>query len=298
MAYASEAGHTLLDRRLYLPQAWFDEAHRARWRKCGIPRDVTFQTTPEWGAEMIDAVMEAGVVPFQWVTMDEGYGRAPHLLDRIHAHGKYFFAEVPRKTRVWHRRPAVVPPGPPPLRGGRRPTRSHLAPQARSAQRVDQLAHGLRGKHWHRYIVHEGTKGPMAIEVAAVRVSMVEDSLPGRDEWLVIRRPSGKSTAHSWKYYRCNAPQHTSLKTLARLTAWRWPVETVIQECKGDLGLDQYEVRGWVGWHHHTTLTMLSHHFLVELRVAISGAARPSRCPRCENCFKGCCPNGSSTMRQ
>jgi len=272
LAYASEAGQTLLDRRLYLPKEWFDEAHRERWRKCGIPQDTTFHTTPELGAEMIDAVIAAAVVPFQWVTMDEGYGRAPHLLDRIHAHGKYFFAEVPRSTRAWRSRPKVVPPGPPPATG-RHPTETYLAPDAPAAQRVEHLAQALPKKHWQPFIVHEGTKGPIAVEVAALRVVMVDDALPGRAEWLVIRRPIGKGTPAGWKFFRCNAPKRTALKTLARLTAWRWPVETVIEECKGELGLDHYEVRNWTGWHHHTAMTMLSHHFLVELRVEMEADA-------------------------
>jgi SRSO17 transposase len=266
LAYASEVGQTLLDRRLYLPKKWFKDAHRERWRKCGIPEDTTFHTTPELGAAMIDALLETGAVPFQWVTMDEGYGRAPHLLDRIHAHNKYFFAEVPRHTRVWRIRPKVVPPGPPPATG-RHPTVTYLAPEAPAAQRVDQLAPALPQRRWKPFIVHEGTKGPIAVEVAAVRVVMVADALPGRSEWLVIRRPLGQHPLKTWKFFRCNAPKRTSLKTLARLTAWRWPVETVIEECKGELGLDDYEVRNWTGWHHHTALTMLSHQFLVELRV-------------------------------
>ncbi len=272
LGYASEAGATLLDRRLFLPQEWFDQAHRNRWVKCRIPPETPFRSKPTLGAEMVDALLTAGTVPFQWVTMDEGFGRAPHLLDRIHAQNKYFFAEVPRATRAWCRRPAVVPPGPPPGTG-RPPTVSYLAPDAPAAQRVEHLAQALPHKHWQRYIVHEGTKGPLAIEIAARRVVMVEDGLPGRTEWLVIRRPLGKSAPDSWKYYRSNAPKRTALKTLARLTAWRWPIETVIEECKDELGFDQYEVRGWLGWHHHTTMTMLSHHFLVELRVEMADDA-------------------------
>lgn len=269
LAYASEAGATLLDRRLYLPEEWFDEAHRERWKKCGIPKDTPFRSKPTLGAEMVEAVLTGGSVPFQWVTMDEGFGQAPHLLDRIHAQNKSFFAEVPRSTRAWPTRPKVVPPGPP-RATGRPPTVTHLAPKAPASRRVEHLAQAVSKKHWRRYIVHEGTKGPLAIEVAALRVTMVDDGLPGRDEWLVIRRPIGKGATDAWKYYRSNAPQRTSVKTLARLTAWRWPVETVIEECKDELGLDQYEVRGWVGWHHHTTMTMLSHHFLVELRVEMA----------------------------
>ncbi len=272
LAYASEAGATLLDRRLFLPEEWFDDAHRDRWVKCGIPRETPFRTKPTLGAEMVEALLTNGRVPFQWVSMDEGFGQVPYLLDRIHAQTKYFFAEVPCSTRAWRRRPRLLPPGPAPATG-RPPTRSHLAPGTPPTQPVEALAHRLPAREWQRFIVHEGTKGPMAVEVAAIRVTMVADGMPGRDEWLVIRRPLRADAATPWKYYRTNAPQRTSLKTLARLTAWRWPVETVIEECKDELGLDHYEVRGWVGWHHHTTMTLLSHAFLVELRVEMAEEA-------------------------
>ena len=274
LAYASAVGHTLLDRRLYLHKEWFEEAHRERWHKCGIPEQVTFQTKPELGREMIEAVTRAGVVPFQWVAMDEGYGRAPQLLNQIQAGNKYFFAEIDCDTRAWRYRPAVLAPGPAP-RTGRPPTRRHLAPGAAAAQRVDHLARTLPRKQWQRCVIHEGSKGPLVVEIAAVRVVMVEEGLPGRSEWLVIRRPADPDSETPWKYYRSNAPKQTPFKTLARLTAWRWPVETTIEECKGELGLDHYEVRGWVGWHHHTTMTMLSHHFLVKLRVEL-GAEAPA----------------------
>jgi SRSO17 transposase len=274
LAYASEVGHTLLDRRLYLPKEWFDEAHQERWHKCGIPEDVTFQTKPELGWAMVEAVLQRGAVPFQWVAMDEGFGRATHLLNHIHSANKYFFAEIACNTRAWRHRPKVVPPGPPPLTG-RPPTLPRLAPGAPAAQRVDQLAWALPRKQWQRCVIHEGTKGPMVVEIAAVRVVMVEEGLPGREEWLVIRRPVGQAAPTAWKYYRCNAPQQTPFKTLARLTGWRWPVETTIEECKGELGFDHYEVRGWVGWHHHTTMTLLAHHFLVRLRVEM-GAEAPA----------------------
>lgn len=275
LAYASEIGHTLLDRRLYLPQAWFEAEHRARWVKCGIPNEVTFQTKPELGWALVEGVLQRDRVPFQWVAMDEGFGRATPLLNQIHAANKYFFAEIPCDTRAWRHRPKVLPPGPPPP-SGRPPTQFHLAPGAPAAQRVDHWARALPRKHWQRCIIHEGTKGPIVVEIAAVRVVMVQDSLPGREEWLVIRRPVGKAASSGWKYYRCNAPKPTPFKMLARLTAWRWPIETTIEECKNELGFDHYEVRGWVGWHHHTTMTLLSHHFLVRLRVEL-GPDAPAR---------------------
>lgn len=265
LVYASGRGATLLDRRLYLPKEWFAEDPRARWQRCGIPTDIAFQTRPELGGAMIEAVGEAGVVPFRWVTMDEGYGKSPTLLNRIHQKNKWFFAEIPRITRGWHQRPKVILPAASPT--GRPPTQRRLASGEPTSQRVDQLAAALPPKAWQAFIIHEGSKGPLGVEVTAVRVVMAEDDLPGREEWLVIRRASSRQPMKQWKFYRSNAPALTALTTLARMTAWRWPVETVIEECKGELGFDHYEVRGWRGWHHHTTLTMLAHHFLVQLRV-------------------------------
>jgi SRSO17 transposase len=273
LAYASERGATLLDRRLYLPREWFDEAHQKRWQKCGIPEAVTFQTKPELGAAMIQQVAAEGIVPFRWVAMDEGYGAAGHLLDAIHRENKLFFAEMPRDKHAWRRRPKIIPPL---VRAatGRPPTRTHLAPDAPAPQRVDELAAQRRPSDWQRFIVQEGSKGPLEVEIAVLRVVMADEELPGRDEWLVVRRPVGASQPQ-WKFFRSNAPADTALTTLARMTAWRWPVESVIEECKGELGLDHYEVRGWVGWHHHTTMTFLAHHFLVRLRVN-RGIAAPA----------------------
>jgi SRSO17 transposase len=274
LAYASELGATLLDRRLYLPREWFDADHRERWQKCGIPEDVTFQTKPALGAAMLQAVMGEGGVPFRWVTMDEGYGTAGYLLDLIHRENKLFFAEIPRDKQAWLHRPKLVSP---PVRAstGRPPTRTHLAPAAPPAQRVDAIATQRRLAHWQRFIIHEGSKGPLEVEILARRVVMAAEELPGREEWLVVRRPVADLIVKHWKFYRSNASAGTPLTTLARMTAWRWPVESVIEECKGELGLDHYEVRGWVGWHHHTTLTLLAHHFLVRLRVKM-GAQAPA----------------------
>lgn len=271
LVYASEVGFTLVDRHLYLPEEWFRPESRERWQRCGIPETVTFRTRPELGAEMIRTVCERGVLPFRWVAMDEGFGKSPNLLTQIQAENRWFFAEIPRITRAWRQRPNVVSP----TLGsrGRPPTRAHLAPQAPTAQRVDDLAAALPRTAWHTFIIHEGSKGPVQVEIAAVRVVMAEDDLPGRDEWLVVRRRHAQQPRAAWKFYRSNAPADVSLKTLARMTAWRWPVETVIEECKGELGFDHYEVRSWRGWQHHTTLTLLAHHFLVRLRVQMGHEA-------------------------
>jgi SRSO17 transposase len=273
LAYASERGQTLLDRRLYLPDEWFDDDHRERWAKCGIP-DVGMQTKPELGWAMLETLLARAVVPFSTVAMDASFGRDTHLLNQIAAANKQYFAAVDRSLMVWLKRPQVVEPSGE-SSGGRPPTRMHLAPEAATPMRVDLLVQSWRRARWKRVIVREGSKGPLAVEIAMQRVVCREDALPARDEWLIVRRASAQQPLRDWKFFRSNAPADTPFNRLARLTAWRWPIETVIEECKGELGLDHYEVRGWRGWHHHLTMTMLAHHFLVGLRVDM-GAEAPA----------------------
>ena len=81
---------------------------------------------------------------------------------------------------------------------------------------------------------------------------------------MVIRRKvSGSAEETEWKFYLSNAPLETPLSTFVRVSGMRWPIETCFAECKGELGMDHYELRFWRGWHHHMTLVILAHHFLV-----------------------------------
>ena len=174
-----------------------------------------------------------------------------------------YMAEVPHSTRGWRKRPHIaIPPAAP---QGRSPTHARLVPGSPKPQRIDAPAKTLPGKAWQRFTLQEGTKGPVVVEIAAISVTTVQDRLPGREEWFVLRWRPGY--VHELKTYRCNAPADTPLETLARMTAMRWPVETCNEDAKTELGIDHYEVRGWKGWHHHMTMTFLSHLFLVHLRV-------------------------------
>ena len=268
LAYASSKGHTLLDRRLYLPEEWLDTAHAERREKCGVPDKLPFQTRPALAWQMLQALANDQVVPFQWVAMDAAFGRDLKLLNQVEKQGKFYFAEIDCSTLVWKQWPAVVSPlFSAPL--GRPPTRERLAADAPAPVRIDELGVALAFDRWQPVIVHEGSKGPLAAEITARRVVFREDQLPAREEWLVIRRSAKQQPLGEWKFFRCNAPASTTFNTLARLTAWRWPIETTIEECKGELGLDHYEVRGWIGWHHHFTMTMLAHHFLVRVRIRL-----------------------------
>jgi SRSO17 transposase len=112
-AYASRKGYTLLDRRLYLPDEWFDAAHRERWHKCGVPEDTLFKTKPTLALEMLRVIVQAGTVRFRWVTCDEAFGCEPTFLDGVAALQRWYCAEMPHDTRLWLRRPTTaVPVGP------------------------------------------------------------------------------------------------------------------------------------------------------------------------------------------
>jgi SRSO17 transposase len=265
--YASDHGHTLVDRRLYLPERWFTPAYAARRRRCGVPPEIGFQTQPDLAWEMLVGLRARGALPFHWVIFDEGFGHNPVLLDRIAAADLCYVAEVPHTTRVWTERPATgVPRG---SGRGRRPQRVRVEAGAAAPLAVSALAATLPPSAWSRHTLREGAKGPLVAEIARVRAVAVRDGLPGPAVWVVLRRSLDPQP--ELKAFLSNAPADTPLATLVRLSAGRWPVERSIEEAKGEVGLDHYEVRGWVGWHHHVTLTFLAHHFLVRARLRLGG---------------------------
>jgi SRSO17 transposase len=197
------------------------------------------------------------------------------LLDRIAGAGLAYFMEVPHNVRVWATRPPTAVPAATGKKG--HPfTRLRLAPGAPAPVRVDALAAALPASAWQVAQIQEGSKGPLLAEVALVRAVAVRDGLPGPDVWLVLRR--ALDATRELKTYLCNAAADTPPETLVWLLGLRWPVEQAIKEAKEELGLDHYEVRGWRGWHHHTTMTLLAQHFLVRLRSRLGGGgARADR---------------------
>jgi SRSO17 transposase len=253
------ASYTLLDRRLYLPLEWVEEEDFAERRaKCGVPRDIRFQTKPELGWEMIRKVVDDQHVRARWVTCDEAFGRDSVFLDHVASSGLWYVAEVPHDTRVWLERPLT---GVPEWSGrGRQPTRERLVDGQHEAQPVKAIAEQTLPTQGQRHLIKEGSKGPMAADFWAMRVVGVRDGLPGPEVWLVLRH---QIDTGELKTYLCNAPPQTSLATLARLSGMRWPIETCFKESKQYLGMGDYEVRSGRGWHHHMTLCLLAHFFLV-----------------------------------
>jgi SRSO17 transposase len=276
LAYVSRKGYTFLDERLYLPQEWFAADHRQKRQECGLPADMKFQTETELALEMLQEVNERQVVPFQWVAYDESYGKNPAFLAATAALHKWYMAEVPSDTRVWLRTPQVEEPGQGAM--GRPRLHRRVRRTAPSPDEVRALILSLPRTAWQRHWIHEGSKGPLLAEFAFLRVTPVQDRLPGLRQWLICRRSLGSQA--EVKFYLSNAPSDCPLPELVRVSRLRWPIETSLQEAKGETGMDHYEVRTWLGWHHHMFQTFMAHLFLVRLRLLFKKNCRHSRLHR------------------
>jgi SRSO17 transposase len=269
LVYASGQGYTFLNSRLYLPEDWFDAEHRSRWQACGIPDEISFRTEPALALEMLQDLVTRDVIPFHWVMGDEHFGQNPAFLDGIDALGKWYLMEVPSDTRVWLHTPEVEPAGRGPL--GRPRLHPRVKPTAPHAHEVREIAARLPQGAWQPFMIQEGSKGPVVADFAFLRVTTVRDQLPGPRTWAVFRR--SLSTPPELKSYLSNAPVSCARRRLAQASGDRWPIETVLEEAKGEVGMDHYETRTWCGWHHHMAQTFLAHHFLVRVQLQLKKIA-------------------------
>jgi hypothetical protein len=114
---------------------------------------------------------------------------------------------------------------------------------------VGTLAASQPASSWYRQQVSAGTKGPIVYAFARRRVTLCKDDLPERTVWLVIKRITGAEK--TYYDYISNAPVSTPWRTLIWLSGVRWAVEQCFEEGKTELGMDQYEVHKYPGWHHH-----------------------------------------------
>jgi len=264
--YASRQGYALVDKRLFLPEVWFTAAYAARRAKCKIPPQVTFQSKPQLAAMMLQAIRQEGLLPFKYVVADCLYGNSPDFLDAVDACvGVTTLVAIPSETRCWLQRPQTADRGYR-YKGEGRSKRVVVAPKP-TPHSVAAVAANLPASCWYQRTVSEGTKGPLAYAFARQRVTLCKDGLPKRTVWLVIKRTiEGEPT---YSYYISNAPVSTPLRTFVWLSGVRWAVEQCFEEGKTELGMDQYEVRKYPGWHHHMLTTMLAHFFLWHLKLRL-----------------------------
>lgn len=263
LAYASENGHTFLDRRLYLPRDWAGDMRRRR--AAGVPKDVAFRTSGELAYEMIVKARRDGV-PHEWITGDEEFGKLPWLQDWLHQDGERYILEVPCRARVWLTLPRRRIRGPIGL-SKRLRTRGPGRPRL---VRVDALARELPPRIWSEHEVRDGSKGPIRVRAALLRVTTHRrKGTDGRGEWLLITHTLDQHA--QTKYFLSNAAADTPIDELFRAGFARWPVEQCHGQGKNETGLGDYETRSWSGWHRHTALSFLAHHWLTLERNRLGG---------------------------
>jgi SRSO17 transposase len=241
LAYTGRHGRALIDRELYLPKGWAHDADRRQ--QAGIPPEVPFATKPELGRRMLARAWAAGVRP-RWVTADEVYGNDSKFRRFLEQNGQPYVLAVQSNQRLW---------------------------VGLRQLRVDQIADGLPRPRWRRGSAGEGSKGPRRYDWAWEPIGKVDPR--GWRLWLLVRRQ--QEAPHERAYYLCRGPARTRRRELIGVAGARWPIEECFERGKGECGLDHYEVRSWVGWYRHVTLSMLALALLAVVRRQAASSAPP-----------------------
>jgi SRSO17 transposase len=242
LAYAGPKGQALLDRALYLPEGWAKDA--ARRDRAGVPDAVSFATKPKLGRVMLERALAAGV-PCAWVVGDSVYG-ADHALRRcVEQRGRGYVLAVTSTQRL-----------------GLKP--------------VEDWLEDVPAKAWRRLSAGDGAKGPRLYDWAYLPYRSL--AAAGWQKGLLIRRSLAEPDKLA--FYLTLSPAATRLEELVQVAGMRWAIEACFEAAKGEVGLDQHEVRSWTGWHRHVTLAMLAHVYLTVVRQAAIGGTADRRSRR------------------
>jgi SRSO17 transposase len=247
LAYVSPQGHSLIDRRLYLPQSWCNDPDKRA--KAGVPERVEFATKPQLAKQMLKAGFEAGLRP-GWLVADEVYGND----------GKFWW---------WleqdYQQPYLLTVA-----------SSHSVLIDDQEHRVKALAQALPSEQWQRLSCGNGTKGERIYDWVRIAVNCRPEK--GMQRWLLLRRNIEKpDDPLSITYYQVYAPTHTTLEEMVSVAGQRWRIEECFGIAKDKLGLSEYEVRSWNGWHRHMTLVMAAQAFLTVLRHQLEPIPVPQK---------------------
>lgn len=240
LGYATRRGQALIDRELYLPKGWAEDAGRRK--TAGVPKAVAFATKLVLARRMIERAVAAGL-PSKWATADAVYGSDYHFRIALENQGLGYVVGV----------------------------RSDFATHLGFRQvRVKALLAEVPADAWHRLSCGAGAKGPRLYDWALMRTNCPEPKTYAR--WLLIRRSVSDPTEVA--YFACGGPPGTTVGDLVRVAGTRWAIEECFELAKGDCGLDEYEVRSWTGWRRHVTLSLFA---LAVVAVIRSRLVEPQR---------------------
>ena len=252
LTYATAAGHAFIDRELYLPESWTSDP--ARCRAAGIPADREFATKPQLVQRMLARAL-AAAVPAGWFAADSGYGRDPGLRAFCHDHVLAYVMAVPKDLPLVDVRGQVLS--------------------------CEDILLG-RVHHWERRSAGAGSKGHRLYDWAMHEVRVKgQNPAQGYGHTLLIRRSrdmkkrKGQPAAFDIEYFLVHAPVATPMAAMVRVAGVRWKIEEDNKTAKDQLGMDQYQVRKWVGWHRHITMCLLAAAFLAVTRASRGKTVMP-----------------------
>ena len=250
LSWQTAKGHALIDRALYLPEEWAQDPERRR--AAGVPEEVEFAPKPTLARRMVERVLAAGARP-AWVVADAVYGADSKLRFALEEAGQPYVLAV---------------------------TGQQCVTMGFGQKRVKTLKREVPAGAWAEIRVAAGTKGPRVFDWAALRINH-----PYGKTWqrfLLLRR--SRSDAQEITAYLVFGAANTSLEEMATVAARRWAIEESFAQSKSEVGLDQYEVRSWTGWHRHMTLAMTAQALLATTRARLF--AKPTACQAALAAFK------------
>jgi SRSO17 transposase len=247
LGYVARQEHALVDVRLYLRAEWTRD--RARCQEAGVPHGTRFRTRHELALEMLDR--HGSVLPHAWVTGDDEMGRPAEFREQLRRRSERYLLAVPANTLI--RDLEVAPPT---YSGrGRRPDRPF--------QRMECWRAAQPETAWTLIDVRDGEKGPLMVEALQRRVQTKTGNRPGAYEAMFVTRERQADGSYKHDYYLSNEIRGVSNAEFARVAKAEHRIEQCLKRAKSEAGLGDYQVRNWVGWHHHQILSLVAAWFLV-----------------------------------
>jgi SRSO17 transposase len=235
--------------RLYLPKAWCQD--RKRRKKCGVPKEVGYQTRHQLALDMLG--QRGALLPHAWVAGDDEMGKPVWFRQKLNEIGERYLLAVAWNTTIRDRE-APVPPG----QGRGRPRKVPFQP-------LHAWCAALPEKAWTHLVIRNADKGPIEVHLVARRVeSKVDRRVVGFEETLFVIRSRAEDGTLKHDYHLSNAARDTPLEELARVANAEHRIEHCLQRAKSEAGLADYQMRNWIGWHHHQTLSLIAVWFLVQ----------------------------------
>jgi len=270
LGYAGDDFHCLIDGDLFLPEGWSND--RERCREAGVPEEVVYRPKSDIALELHARALGNGV-KFEWLTFDEWYTSKPEFLRTLDRRQQLFVGEAHKHFGAWIQRPRTTDRQY--RRGGRGSKKvPRLCAGSRPALHVEDLLRhhpALRDQAWQRWRVKDGEKGPMIWEVKHTLIYVKDErGLPESKPWhLLVAR--NVEHPEEIKYFVSNAPAETSVEVLLLVAFSRWRVERCFEDQKGEIGLDHFEGRRWLGLQRHLVLSAVSYLFLARTHQRLRG---------------------------